>query len=66
MLLAQAVSQSTRPPQAVLLGHLSRQRNREDLAIQTVTQIFQRADVPMDFSLQTAPRYEPSTVITVE
>jgi len=65
-LLYHAIRQSDRPPQAVMLGHLSDQRNREKLALKMVERIFDRQHMDMDFDLSVAPMYEPSKTIRIE
>ena len=63
-LLAHAVREG-RAPRHVVLGHLSDERNREELATGAVTRVFagQRLDVP--FALDAAPKYEPSRVFEI-
>ena len=48
-----------------MLGHLSEQRNRDGLAMREVERAFDRQGIPMPFALETAPRREPSRVITI-
>jgi phosphoribosyl 1,2-cyclic phosphodiesterase len=52
-------------PKAVMLGHLSEERNIPQLAIKTVHNTFETGELPLDFDLFAAPRYEPSHTITV-
>ena len=56
---------SRRSPKAVMLGHLSEERNIPQLAIKTVHNVFKTGDLPLDFDLFAAPRHEPSHTITV-
>ncbi|MEI6667557.1 MAG: MBL fold metallo-hydrolase [Acidobacteriota bacterium] len=62
-LLCDAVRQSSKTPSAVMLGHLSHQRNSAELAVRDVKLQFERAQVPMTFDLSAAPRVEPSGII---
>lgn len=64
-LLYDAISASKRPPQAVMLGHLSDQRNNKALARAAVTDAFRRNRRDMDFALHTAPLCEPSRVMEI-
>jgi len=64
-LLYDAVSASERPPQAVMLGHLSDQRNDKTLAGAAITEVFRRNRRDMDFALHTAPLYGPSRIIEI-
>jgi phosphoribosyl 1,2-cyclic phosphodiesterase len=66
MLLTQAIRRSRRPPQAVMLGHLSRERNREELALATVRGAFEREGLALDFPLTAAPLYRPSPVVEID
>ena len=62
-LLCDVVQRSRRPPTAVMLGHLSAERNRPHLAIREVEKMFKSAGVTCEFDLSTAPRFEASKVI---
>ncbi len=64
-LLAGAVERSARPPRAVRLGHLSSQRNTEELALAAVREAFARRRIAIDFDLAAAPRYEPSEEVAI-
>ncbi len=64
-LLYEAVAASRTPPQAVMLGHLSNQRNDRKLARAALTDIFRRKRKDMGFALHTAPLYEPSPIIAL-
>ena len=64
-LLHDAVAASARPPQAVMLGHLSDQRNDKTLARAAITEVFHRNGRDMDFALHTAPLYGPSQIIEI-
>ena len=66
-LLCQARKQQRRhPPQAVMLGHLSNQRNTDELAIEAVRERFRAEGVPLDFRLEVASRYAASEVISIQ
>jgi len=54
-----------RPPQAIMLGHLSPQRNDKMLARAAITEVFRRNRRDMDFALHTAPLYGPSRIIEI-
>ena len=64
-LLLSVRQRSHRPPAAVMLGHLSEQRNREGLALEAVRKLFRDNGRELDFPLFAAPRYAPSEVLTV-
>jgi phosphoribosyl 1,2-cyclic phosphodiesterase len=59
-------TKSRRPPQCVMLGHLSEERNRESIALDTVRSVFNAGDLAVDFPLLTAPRYNASDEITLD
>ncbi len=65
-LLCQARKRRCRPPQAVMLGHLSRQRNTDELAMTAVRERFEAEEVALDFRLAVAPRYAASEVISIQ
>ncbi len=64
-LLQHAARRSSTPPKAVMLGHLSEERNRAALAIAEVTRAFDRQGARMRFRLEAAPRCRPSDVIEI-
>lgn len=64
-LLADVIWRSGHVPQAVMLGHLSRERNRPSIALETVNEALDRAGVHHEFMLTTAPLYEPSKTIEI-
>jgi phosphoribosyl 1,2-cyclic phosphodiesterase len=64
-LLHQAVNWGTRPPGAVMLGHLSEERNRGRLAVGEVESTFRRHGTRMAFHLDTAPAFRPSEAVEV-
>jgi phosphoribosyl 1,2-cyclic phosphodiesterase len=63
-LLCTARKHSRKPPQAVMLGHLSSMRTRPDIALKEVQSSFESCGVELDFPLLVAPRSEAS--VTVE
>jgi len=65
-LLYHAIRRSEKSPQAVMLGHLSHQRNSEKLAMGMVKDVFDRQRMDMDFDLLAAPLYKPSKTIRIE
>jgi len=64
-LLRDTVKASRRPPQHVMLGHLSEERNSDKLALKTVRDAFKTGGVDLDFGLTCAPRRGPSEMIGV-
>jgi len=64
-LLQHAVAGSAGPPRAVMLGHLSEERNRRVLALGEVTRLFARQATPMRFHLDAAPARRESEVIEI-
>jgi phosphoribosyl 1,2-cyclic phosphodiesterase len=65
-LLCHAVRDGRCLPRSVVLGHLSDERNRERLAIGEVERVFAAQGMKVPFELETAPKFEPSRVITIE
>jgi phosphoribosyl 1,2-cyclic phosphodiesterase len=65
-LLCDARRKSSRPPRALMLGHLSDRRNREKLALGTVEEMFDGQHAKIDFDLCAAPLYEPSETIQID
>jgi phosphoribosyl 1,2-cyclic phosphodiesterase len=64
-LLAASVGRSARRPKAVRLGHLSNERNTEELALTAVREAFAQQGIDVDFDLGAAPRYEPSEEVVL-
>jgi hypothetical protein len=64
-LVHHAVRQSAAPPRAVMLGHLSEERNRRALAINEVARMFKRQGTRMAFHLDAAPARTASDVIEI-
>jgi len=65
-LLCQTRLQSKKAPAAVMLGHLSPQRNHPQLALETVDSHFQQHLAPRDFPLTAAPQTTPSMTVTIQ
>jgi hypothetical protein len=64
-LLCEVVKQSRSAPKAVMLGHLSAERNTAALAVKAVTTCFEAHGLPMDFELLVAPRNNASDIVKI-
>jgi phosphoribosyl 1,2-cyclic phosphodiesterase len=64
-LLWHAARQSARTPRAVVLGHLSEERNTARLALGEVRRVFERQGTEMRFHLETAPAAHPSGIVEI-
>ncbi len=64
-LLHHAVRQSASPPAAVMLGHLSEERNRRRIAIDEVQKMFERQRADIRFELDAAPARKPSAIVEI-
>ena len=64
-LLCNARKLSKRPPAAVMLGHLSKERNTHELALQTISCEFKNKSIALDFSLCVAPADDASPTIKI-
>ncbi len=64
-LLYTARVQSRKKPAAVMLGHLSEQRNTAQYALKEVEKTFQKNGTSLDFELYAAPRQEPGRVVEI-
>jgi len=62
-LLYQTRKISVKPPQAVMLGHISSQRNNAKIALTETRSVFQKNGMKLDFDLCAAPLYNSSQVI---
>ncbi len=62
-MLVTICQESQKPPQQVILGHLSDQRNEPAIALQETRQAFQDAGVEMNFNLDVAPLRQPSEIL---
>lgn len=65
-LLADVIWRSRKTPQAVMLGHLSKERNHPTIALETVNAALDQAGVHHEFMLTTAPLYTPSRMLEIE
>jgi hypothetical protein len=52
-------------PHTVMLGHLSYQRNNEELALNEMGSVFREREIDLNFKLFAAPLYECSAVVNV-
>lgn len=66
LLLSHAIQASRRPPQAVMLAHLSEDRNRPELASETARLALKEQGLDDAVTLHVAPRYEASKEIVIE
>lgn len=64
-LLSRVLKSSNLAPGNIVLGHLSSERNTPDLASATVLGCLERAGVPLEFNLLTAPRLQASPLLEV-
>ena len=64
-LLVNIRKESRSAPQAVILGHLSSQRNDSKIALKETKQAFRDAGVKMDFQLKVAPLRELGEVVEI-
>lgn len=64
-LLCAARRQSHRPFGGVMLGHISPQRNRRSLALETMRETFRDSGIELDFPLEAAPLREPSDTVVI-
>jgi ribonuclease BN (tRNA processing enzyme) len=64
-LLCQAVREGGFAPAAVVLGHLSDERNREQLATDEVHRAFRAHGLRVPFVLETAPKFAASRVFRI-
>lgn len=62
-LLAEASRRGAMTPRHVVLGHLSEERNRDQLALREVERAFAVQGLKIQFPLETAPKRQPSRVI---
>jgi len=64
-LLCEVTGRSAVVPSAVMLGHLSHERNRPHLALAEVETRFGKSGVSLRCELLTAPRHNPSPIIRI-
>ena len=65
-LLCRATLEGGFAPRAVVLGHLSDERNREVLAVGEVRRAFDAHGLKMPFALEAAPKFEPSRTFKID
>jgi len=65
LLLDHALRTSRRPPRAIMLGHLSADRNRPELALQTVGDVLAQGGSGASVPLSAAPRHRASETVVV-
>jgi L-ascorbate metabolism protein UlaG (beta-lactamase superfamily) len=64
-LLASSLGSRKTPPQAVMLGHLSNQRNDPKKAVDEIKQAFKKNGHKVNFPIEVAPKFEPSKEIKI-
>ena len=64
-LLCLARKKSRKPPQTVMLGHISSQRNEPEIALKETRNAFEENEVDLDFELSYAPLRQSSKVVGV-
>jgi len=62
-LLCMARKQSKKAPEAVMLGHISSQRNDANIALNETRRVFQENGLKLEFDLYAAPLYNSSEVV---
>ena len=65
-LLRESAERARRAPRAVMLGHLSEDRNTPHLAVEEIRREFRRARTSLDFELTVAPRHAPSPLVRLD
>ncbi|MBW8015526.1 MAG: MBL fold metallo-hydrolase [Planctomycetes bacterium] len=64
-LLADTLGKRKTPPQAVVLGHLSNQRNEPQKAIDEIKRAFRNKGHEINFPIEVAPKFDPSKEIKI-
>lgn len=64
-LLAEVLKRSATPPGAIMLGHLSNERNTPEIALATVRRILEKSGIAEPPPLYTAPRNSPSDAMRI-
>ena len=64
-LLAETIGRRETPPQMVMLGHLSNQRNEPERALNEIKQAFEQAGSEINFKVEVAPKFAPSVEIKI-
>jgi len=66
LLLEHAIINSKKAPRTIVLGHLSDERNRPELAIDTVNQALDQSGRLNGIKLHTAPRLAPGELLAID
>ncbi len=64
-MICEVRSKSRKPPKAVMLGHLSLQRNEPHIALAETRKAFSDKGMRLDFELSAAPRLEASAEVKI-
>lgn len=64
-LLADTVGKRQTPPQVVVLGHLSNQRNEPKKAVDEIKRAFEKEGHEINFPIEVAPKFDPSKEIKI-
>jgi len=64
-LLAETLAERKTPPQVVVLGHLSNQRNEPKKAVDEIKRAFEKKGSEINFQIEVAPKFEPSKEINI-
>jgi len=64
-LLADTVGKRQTPPEVVVLGHLSNQRNDPEKAVDEIKRAFKENGYQINFPIEVAPKYDPSEEIKI-
>jgi len=64
-LLAETLGEREIPPQVVVLGHLSNQRNEPEKAVNEIVEAFKKRGKEINFPIEVAPRFNPSEEIKI-
>lgn len=64
-LLAETVGKRKTPPQIVVLGHLSNQRNEPEKVIEEIEKAFKKCGHEINFAIEVAPKFNPSDEIKI-
>jgi len=61
--LSEVITKSKKTPAAVMLGHLSNERNRPHLAIKEIKTAFKKTGIDDDLKVTAAPPYQSSEIV---
>ena len=64
-LLASTLGKRKTPPQVVVLGHLSNQRNEPEKAVAEIKRVFKENGHEVNFKIEVAPKFDPSEKIKI-